>query len=60
MNIDTDKLQQELEISGVEPDVILMNQEIINNIPIESGNTGEVAFSGTPQYPNALWTAGVA
>ena len=60
MNIDTDKLQQELEISGVEPDVILMNQEIINNIPIESGNNSEVAFSGTSQSPNALWTAGLA
>ena len=62
MNIDTDKLQQQLEISGVEPDIILMNQEIINNIavPTESGNTGEVAFSGTQQSPNALWTAGVA
>ena len=57
MNIDTDKLN---DISGVDPDIIQFNQEIINNIPIESGNTGEVAFSGTPQSPNALWTAGVA
>ena len=57
MNIDTDKLN---DISGVDPDIIQFNQEIINNIPIESGNNSEVAFSGTSQSPNALWTAGLA
>tara|TARA_R100000908_G_scaffold65002_1_gene51140 strand:- start:2606 stop:3697 length:1092 start_codon:yes stop_codon:yes gene_type:complete len=58
MNIDTDKLQQQLEISGVEPDVILMNQEIINNIavPTESGNNGEMASSRTQDLNNPLWT----
>ena len=57
MNIDTDKLN---DISGVDPDIIQFNQEIINNIPIESGNNIEVAFSGTSQSANALSTAGLA
>ena len=57
MNINTDKLN---DISGVDHDIIQFNQEIINNIAVqtESGNTGEVAFSGTPQSPNALWKPG--
>ena len=60
MDINTDKLKENFDISSIDPDVIQFNQEIINNIAIESGNNVEVASNGGSQDLNKLWTAEVA